>query len=81
MAPRPKKKLFSRRKTCKFCSDQELVINYKEVKTLRSFVSERGKIIPRRIVGTCATHQRKLCEAIKQARQIAFLPYSGSSQN
>ncbi len=76
----PQKKLFSRRKSCRFCTDAELVINYKEVKTLRNFVSERGKIIPRRIVGTCATHQRQLCEAIKQARQIALLPYSGSSQ-
>lgn len=80
MAPRPQKKLFSRRKSCRFCSDKELVIDYKDVKTLRSFVSERGKIIPRRIVGTCATHQRKLCDAIKKARQIALLPYSGSSQ-
>ncbi len=75
----PQNKLFSRKKSCRFCADAELVINYKEVKTLRNFVSERGKIIPRRIVGTCATHQRQLCEAIKQARQIALLPYSGSS--
>ncbi|MBM9519039.1 MAG: 30S ribosomal protein S18 [Desulforhopalus sp.] len=80
MAPRPQKKLFSRRKSCRFCSDSDLVINYKEVKTLRNFVSERGKIIPRRIVGTCATHQRQLCEAIKQARHIALLPYSGNPQ-
>ncbi|MFT5699309.1 MAG: small subunit ribosomal protein S18 [Desulforhopalus sp.] len=80
MAPRPQKKLFSRRKSCRFCTDKEATINYKDVKTLRNFVSERGKIIPRRIVGTCATHQRQLCEAIKQARQIAFLPYSGSAQ-
>ena len=80
MAPRPQKKLFSRAKVCRFCADKELLINYKDVKTLRNFVSERGKIIPRRIVGTCATHQRQLCEAVKQARQIAFLPYSGSTQ-
>ncbi len=80
MAPRTQNKLFSRRKSCRFCADPELVINYKEVKTLRNFVSERGKIIPRRIVGTCATHQRRLCEAIKQARHIALLPYSGNSQ-
>ena len=80
MAPRPQKKLFTRRKVCRFCADRELIINYKDVKTLRNFVSERGKIIPRRILGICATHQRQLCEAIKQARQIAFLPYSGSSQ-
>ncbi len=80
MAQRPQKKLFTRRKSCRFCGEKDLTINYKDVKTLRSFVSERGKIIPRRIVGTCATHQRQLCEAIKQARQIAFLPYAGSSQ-
>ncbi len=80
MAQRPQKKLFTRKKTCRFCGDKELEIDYKDVKTLRNFVSERGKIIPRRIIGTCATHQRQLCEAIKQARQIAFLPYSGSAQ-
>lgn len=80
MAQRPPKKLFSRKKVCRFCTDKELTINYKDVKTLRNFVSERGKIIPRRIVGTCATHQRQLCEAIKRARHIALLPYSGSTQ-
>lgn len=80
MAPRPQKKLFSRKKVCRFCGDKEAVINYKDVKTLRNFVTERGKIIPRRIVGTCATHQRQLCEAIKQARHIALLPYSGAVQ-
>jgi len=80
MSQRPQKRLFSRKKSCRFCSDKELTIDYKDVKTLRNFVSERGKIIPRRIIGTCASHQRQLSEAIKQARQIALLPYSGSSQ-
>lgn len=80
MAQRPPKKLFSRKKVCRFCADKELIIDYKDVKTLRNFVSERGKIIPRRIVGTCASHQRQLCEAIKRARHIALLPYSGSIQ-
>lgn len=80
MAQRPQKRLFSRKKVCRFCADKELNIDYKDVKTLRNFVSERGKIIPRRIVGTCASHQRQLCEAIKRARQIALLPYSGSIQ-
>lgn len=79
MNQRPQK-IFSRKKVCRFCADKELTINYKDVKTLRNFVSERGKIIPRRIVGTCATHQRQLCEAIKRARHIALLPYSGSVQ-
>ena len=80
MAQRPQKRLFSRKKVCRFCADKEISIDYKDVKTLRNFVSERGKIIPRRIVGTCASHQRQLCEAIKRARQIALLPYSGSIQ-
>lgn len=80
MSQRPQKRLFSRKKVCRFCADKELVIDYKDVKVLRNFVSERGKIIPRRIVGTCASHQRQLCEAIKRARQIALLPYSGSVQ-
>ena len=80
MAARPQRKLFSRRKVCRFCADKELVIDYKDPKVLRNFVSERGKIIPRRIVGTCATHQRQLCSAIKKARHIALLPYSGSIQ-
>jgi len=80
MAQRPQKKLFSRKKSCRFCGSGEQKIDYKDFKTLRNFVSERGKIIPRRIVGTCATHQRQLCDAIKKARQIAFLPYSGSTQ-
>ena len=78
MAARPQRKLFSRRKVCRFCADKELVIDYKDPKVLRNFVSERGKIIPRRIVGTCATHQRQLCSAIKKARQTALLPYSGN---
>ncbi len=77
---KPQQKLFSRKKSCRFCSDPELVIDYKDIKTLRGFVSERGKIIPRRIVGTCAAHQRQLCTAVKRARQIAFLPYTGTSQ-
>ena len=80
MATRPQKKLFSRKKVCRFCADKELQLNYKDAKTLRNFVTERGKIIPRRILGTCATHQRQLCSAIKKARQIALLPYSGTTQ-
>lgn len=76
---RPKRKTtFMRRKVCRFCIDKELAIDYKDVKTLRNFLTERGKIIPRRIYGNCARHQRELNEAIKRARQIALLPYSGS---
>ena len=73
------RKPFSRRKVCRFCTDKELVIDYKEVRTLKNFITERGKIIPQRIFGTCAKHQRELNEAIKRARQIALLPYSGSA--
>ena len=67
--------LFRRRKVCKFCSDKIDDINYKDVKLLGPFVPERGKILPRRISGTCATHQRKLQVAIKRARQLALIPY------
>ncbi|MBU4262231.1 MAG: 30S ribosomal protein S18 [Proteobacteria bacterium] len=73
-----KKRIFHRRKVCRFCADKELVIDYKDVKALRSFLTERGKIIPRRIYGNCARHQRELTEAIKRARHIALLPYTGS---
>ena len=76
----PKKRVFQRKRVCRFCTDKELSIDYKDPKTLRNFVTERGKIIPRRIYGTCASHQRQLCEAIKRARQIALLPYSGTTQ-
>jgi small subunit ribosomal protein S18 len=68
--------LFRRRKICKFCADKIDDINYKDVKLLGPFVPERGKILPRRISGTCATHQRKLQMAIKRARQLALIPYT-----
>ncbi|NCU31403.1 MAG: 30S ribosomal protein S18 [Candidatus Moranbacteria bacterium] len=74
------KKIFTRRRVCRFCTDKEIVIDYKDPKTLRNFVTERGKIIPRRIYGTCAKHQRELTEAVKRARQLALLPYVGSTQ-
>ena len=67
--------MFRRRKVCKFCADKIDDINYKDVKLIGSFVPERGKILPRRISGTCAMHQRKLQTAIKRARQIALIPY------
>lgn len=72
-----KKRFYQRRKVCKFCADSTLEINYKDAKELKSFITERGKIIPRRITGTCAKHQRILTRAIKQARTIALLPYVG----
>ena len=67
--------LFRRRKVCKFCADKIDDINYKDVKLLGPFVPERGKVLPRRISGACAMHQRKLQTAIKRARQIALVPY------
>lgn len=65
-----------RRKVCQFCADKTEVIDYKDVAKLRKFISERGKIQPRRMTGTCAKHQRELATAIKRARTIALLPYS-----
>ncbi|MCL1979515.1 MAG: 30S ribosomal protein S18, partial [Proteobacteria bacterium] len=65
---------------CRFCTDKEIVIDYKDAKTLKNFVTERGKIVPRRIYGTCAKHQRQLTEAVKRARQLALLPYMGNTQ-
>ncbi|MCI5219401.1 MAG: 30S ribosomal protein S18 [Candidatus Electrothrix sp. LOE2] len=76
----PRKKVFYRRKVCKFCADKEVVIDYKDVKVLKGFVTERGKIIPKRIYGTCAAHQRQLTEAIKRARHLALIPYTGFVQ-
>lgn len=73
------RKVFSRRRACRFCTDKEIVIDYKDAKTLKNFVTERGKIVPRRIYGTCAKHQRQLTEAVKRARQLALLPYMGST--
>ncbi len=75
----PQKRVFSRRRVCRFCTDNELIIDYKDAKVLRGFVTERGKIIPKRISGTCATHQRQVTEAIKRARHLAILPYSGQT--
>ena len=68
--------LFRRRKVCKFCADKIDDINYKDVKLIGPFVPERGKILPRRISGTCALHQRKLRTALMRARQLALIPYT-----
>jgi small subunit ribosomal protein S18 len=68
--------MFRRRKVCKFCSDKIDDINYKDVKQLMPFVPERAKVLPRRISGTCALHQRKLRTAIMRARQLALIPYT-----
>ena len=65
-----------RRKVCQFCADKTKEIDYKDVETLKKFVSERGKILPKRITGTCAMHQRAVTTAIKRARIVALLPYT-----
>ena len=65
-----------RRKVCQFCVDKVANIDYKDLNRLRRFISERGKILPRRMSGNCAKHQRQLSEAIKRARAIALLPYT-----
>ncbi|VEN72650.1 30S ribosomal protein S18 [Candidatus Desulfarcum epimagneticum] len=80
--PGPKKRkrrIYHRRKVCRFCADSSLVIDYKNPKMFRYFITERGKIMPRRISGTCAKHQRSLSHAIKRARAIALLPYVGNT--
>lgn len=73
-----KKRVFHRRRVCRFCADTSLEISYKDPKSLRYFITERGKITPRRLSGCCAKHQRALTHAIKRARTMAFLPYVGS---
>ncbi len=65
-----------RRRFCRFCADHNAVIDFKDPQALRYFITERGKIVPRRISGTCAYHQRKITQAIKQARSIALLPFT-----
>ena len=75
-AARPQRPVVRRRKkVCIFCTDKVEFIDYKDSAKLRKFISERGKILPRRISGTCAKHQRELNTAIKRARQVALLPY------
>lgn len=73
-----KKKFAPRRKFCRFCSDKDLPLNYKRPDILRDYITERGKIIARRITGTCAKHQRLLSTEIKRARQMALLFYTAS---
>jgi len=72
-----KRYFFRRRKVCKFCADKIDYIDYKDIKLLSQFVPERGKLLPRRMFGTCAEHQRKLTVAVKRARHIALLPFMG----
>ena len=75
---RQKRRVFRRRKICRFCADSSFLVDYKNARTLRLFTTERGKIIPRRISGNCAKHQRQLTTAIKRARTIALMPYAAT---
>ncbi len=67
---------FARRKVCRFCADKKIGIDYKDPQLLKYFITDRGKIIPRRISGNCAAHQRKIGVAVKRARMIALMPFT-----
>ncbi len=71
-----KRRAYRRQKVCKFCVDKVALVDFKDVKRLRGFVRDRGKIIPRRISGNCARHQRQLTAAVRRARSIALLAYA-----
>ncbi len=70
---------FGRRKVCRFCADKNLKVDYKDQQALKYFLTERGKIIPRRISGNCAKHQREIATAVKRARMVAILPYTAGT--
>lgn len=72
----PRRRPMFRRKVCRFCADKTLVIDYKDIRMLSNFVTERGKMTPSRITGNCARHQRLLTTAIKRARSVALLPFT-----
>lgn len=74
-APLKRRNIRRRKKVCVFCADKSATIDYKDANKLKRYISERGKILPRRITGNCAKHQRALTVAVKRARQIAILPY------
>ncbi len=75
--PDKRRRFQVRKKVCRFCVDKTPFIDYKDIKTLRFFVTERGKILPRRISGNCARHQREVTVAVQRSRNIALLPFSG----
>lgn len=75
--PQRRRRAFvSRKKYCRFCADSSIKIDYKDIRLLRYYISEKGKIVPKRISGTCSSHQRELSTAIKRARNIALLPFA-----
>lgn len=73
-----KRKMISRPRVCRFCADKKLTIDYKDARLLSSFISERGKIVPRRISGNCAGHQREVTLALKRGRILALIPYTAT---
>jgi len=75
-----RKRGFTRRKVCRFCADKTLVVDYKDPQLLKYFITDRGKIIPRRISGNCAKHQRKVALSIRRSRMIALMPYTVMGQ-
>jgi small subunit ribosomal protein S18 len=75
-----RKRGFTRRKVCRFCADKTLTIDYKDSQLLKYFITDRGKIIPRRISGNCAKHQRKVALSIRRSRMIALMPYTVTGQ-
>lgn len=74
-----RRRFYSRPRVCQFCSDKSIVIDYKNISLLSSFINREGKIRPRRQTGTCAKHQRKVASEIKKARHMALLPFSGEA--
>ncbi|HAK88420.1 MAG: 30S ribosomal protein S18 [Nitrospirae bacterium GWC2_46_6] len=70
-----RQKRFQRKKFCRFCADKTAFIDYKDIKTLRNYITERGKILSRKMTGACSAHQRELTVAIQRARNIALLPF------
>ena len=75
-AKQARKRGFARRKVCRFCADKNVAIDYKDPQTLKHFITDRGKIIPRRISGNCAKHQREIAVAVRRARMIALMPFA-----
>jgi len=75
-ARRRERREYTKKKICRFCTDKSLKVDYKNFRLLRSFITERGRIIPRRISGNCAKHQRELTREIKRARHVALLPFT-----
>lgn len=75
---RKKPRLIARKRTCRFCADKKLTIDYKDAKALSPFISERGRLTPRRLTGNCAKHQRDVTAAVKRARILAIIPYTAT---